>query len=158
VVANPDLKELSRWIKVGSTPVIIADRTDWVTRDEWEISREEHLARLHAWKNDWEVRDPDRFLLHYSNSMTGGKSGAWAKDKRRNILDKEWIQLNLSDVSLFLYAGGEMAYAEFTQRYSSDKLSSVSRKRLYWQLQKDTWRVALEKAQDIPISTNLAQR
>lgn len=158
VVANPDLKELSRWIKVGSTPVIITDRTDWVTREEWKKSREEHMARLFAWKNDWETRDADRFLQHYGTSMTGGKSGTWAKDKRRNILDKEWIKLNLSDISLYLYAGGEMAYAEFTQRYSSDKLSSLSSKRLYWQIQQGAWRVALEKSQDIPTSTKLAQR
>lgn len=158
VVANPDLKELSRWIKVGSTPVIITDRTDWVTRENWEQSRDELLMQLNAWKADWEARDPDRFLRHYSNAMTSGEGNAWAKDKRRNILEKDWIRVSLNDVSLFLYPGGDMAYTEFTQRYSSDKLSSLSSKRLYWRQEKGTWRVALEKAQDIPISTNLAHR
>jgi len=158
VVANPDLKELSRWIKVGSTPVIITDRTDWVARENWEQSRDELLMQLNAWKTDWEARDPDRFLHHYSTAMTSGGSAAWAKDKRRNILEKDWIRVTLSDVSLFLYPGGEMAYTEFTQRYSSDKLSSLSNKRLYWRQEKGVWRVALEKTQDIPISTNLAQR
>lgn len=158
VVANPDLKELSRWIKVGSTPVIITDRTDWVTRESWEQSRDELLMQLNAWKADWEARDPERFLRHYSNAMTSGEGTTWAKDKRRNILEKDWIRVALNDVSLFLYPGGEMAYTEFTQRYSSDKLSSLSSKRLYWRQEKGAWRVALEKTQDIPISTNLAHR
>ncbi len=158
VVANPDLKELSRWIKVGSTPVIIAERTDWISQEEWEQSRDDLLAQLNRWKNDWETRDPDRFLLHYSSNMTSGKGAGWAKDKRRNILDKEWIRINLSDISLFLYGSGDMAYAEFTQSYSSNTLSSVSSKRLYWQKQQGAWRVALERAQDIPISNKLAKR
>jgi hypothetical protein len=51
-----------------------------------------------------------------------------------------------------------MAYAEFTQSYSSNTLSSVSSKRLYWQMQQGTWRVALEKTQDTPTSNKLAQR
>jgi len=158
VIANPDLKELSRWIKVGSTPVIITDRTDWVARDSWEQNRDELLAQLNAWKTDWEARDPERFLRHYSSTMTSGDGAGWARDKRRNILEKDWIRLTLNDVSLFLYPGGEMAYTEFTQRYSSDKLSSLSSKRLYWRQEKGAWRVALEKAQDIPMSTHLAQR
>jgi len=158
VVANPDLKELSRWIKVGSTPVIITDRTDWVARENWEQSRDELLMQLNTWKADWEARDPDQFLHHYSNAMTSGGGAAWAKEKRRNILEKDWIRVTLSDVSLFLYPGGEMAYTEFTQRYSSDKLSSLSSKRLYWRQEKGAWRIALEKTQDTPISANLAQR
>lgn len=158
VVANPDLKELSRWIKVGSTPVIITDRTDWVTRDTWQQERDELLMKLHAWRNDWEARDPDRFLLHYSQAMTSGKGASWAKDKRRNILDKEWIRIGLSDISLFLFNGGKMAYAEFIQHYNSNMLSSYSGKRLYWQLEKGGWRVALEKTYDFPTSPqNLAK-
>jgi murein L,D-transpeptidase YafK len=157
VVANPDLKELTRWIKVGSTPVIISDRTDWVSREDWERNRDELLTQLQSWKSDWEARDADRFLRHYSSAMTNSDAASWAKDKRRNILEKEWIRLTLSDISLFLYPDGEMAYTEFTQRYSSDKLSSFSSKRLYWRQEKGVWRIALEKAQDTPISTTLAQ-
>jgi murein L,D-transpeptidase YafK len=158
VVANPDLKELSRWIKVGSTPVIITDRTDWVTRESWEQSRDDLLAQLYAWKNDWEARDPDRFLRHYSSAMVSGENAGWAKDKRRNILEKDWIRIVMSDIGLFLYPGGDMAYTEFTQRYSSDKLSGLASKRLYWRQEKGAWRVALEKAQDIPMSSAIAQR
>jgi murein L,D-transpeptidase YafK len=158
VVTNPDLKELSRYIKPGSTPIIITDRTDWVSREVWEQNRDEWLKQLHAWRSDWEARDPDRFLRHYSASLTGGSGAAWAREKRRNILEKNWIRLMLSDVGLFLYPGGDMAYAVFTQRYNSDKLSSLSTKEQYWRHEKGAWRVALEKSQDIPISDQLAQR
>lgn len=158
VVTNPDLKELSRWVQVGVTPVVIADRADWVDREAWEQSKSALTASLDAWKSDWESRDPDRFLGHYSASMTTGDSSGWTKSKRRNILDKDWIRLQLQDVSLFLYPGGELAYTEFTQRYESDKLTSTSRKRLYWRQENGEWRIALEKAMEVPASANLALR
>ena len=158
VVANPDLKELSRWIKVGSTPVIITDRTDWVSRPDWELARNELRAQLLDWKDAWEARDPDRFMRRYSSGMTNGEGIGWSKDKRRNILEKDWIRIGLSNISLFLYPGATMAYAEFTQSYSSDKLSNLSNKQLYWKQEKGIWRIALEKSKDIPTSTNVAQR
>ena len=56
----------------------------------------------------------------------------------------------MRDVSLFLYPGGEMAYAEFTQDYASDRLSSTARKQLYWKRQGDDWHIVLERSQDAP--------
>lgn len=158
VVSNPDLKEISRWVQVGVTPVVIADRADWVDRAAWQQSRDELMATLAEWKAAWESRDPDRFLDHYAASMTAGDPRGWVKTKRRNILDKSWIKLQLQDASLFLYPGGDMAYTEFTQRYDSDKLSSVSQKRLYWRHENGLWRIALEKTLDTPTPTLLAQR
>jgi murein L,D-transpeptidase YafK len=149
VVTNPDLKELSRWVQVGVTPVVIADRADWVDRKAWEESRDELRSALGAWKSDWESRDADRFMDHYAASLTAADQRNWVKTKRRNILEKEWIRLQIQDASLFLYPGGEMAYTEFTQRYESDKLSSLSRKRLYWRMENGQWRIALEKAIDV---------
>ncbi|MEW5770440.1 MAG: L,D-transpeptidase family protein [Pseudomonadota bacterium] len=147
VVTNPDLNELSRWIQVGSTPVVIVDRADWVDRAAWERSREALRANLAQWQTDWQARDADRFLDHYSPAFA---RGGWAESKRRNIENKEWIKVGLRDVSLFLYPGGEMAYAEFTQDYASDKLNGTSRKRLYWKPENGRWRIVLEKSIDQP--------
>lgn len=160
VVTNPDLKELSRWVRPGSTPVVIADRTDWVERETWEQARNDLLARLQTWRAAWQMREADRFLNHYERDFLQGAGRAWAESKRRNITDKSWIKVELDDVSLFLYPAAEdgytMAYAEFTQRYSSDRLSSVSRKRLYWRLEEGQWRIVMERTSELP--TRLAQR
>jgi murein L,D-transpeptidase YafK len=158
VVSNPDLKEISRWVQAGATPVVIANRADWVDRETWEQSRDELWSSLASWKTAWESRNPEHFLSHYASALTNGDPQGWVKTKKRNILEKEWIKLQLQDVSLFLYPGGEMAYTEFIQRYDSDKLTSVSRKRLYWRQEGGQWRIALEKALDTPIPNKIAQR
>ncbi len=160
VVTNPDLKEISRWVQPGSTPVVLADRTDWIPREAWEQARQALRERLQSWRDTWEARDADDFLTHYEPDFLRGSGRAWADSKRRNIVDKSWIKVELDDVSLFLYPGVEdgktMAYAEFTQRYSSDRLSSVSRKRLYWRMDEGQWRIVMERTSELP--TRLAQR
>lgn len=158
VVTNPDLKELSRWIDVGNTPVVITQRADWVDRAAWVQTRDELLLRLRDWKEAWEARDPDRFLRHYASELAMRDAPRWLAAKRSNILNKDWIRVELRDVSLFLYPDGDMAYAEFQQDYRSDKLSSQSRKRLFWRLEQGEWRVALETAAESPSSTRLANR
>ncbi|MDP2835121.1 MAG: L,D-transpeptidase family protein [Pseudomonadota bacterium] len=160
VVTNPDLKEISRWVQPGATPVVLAERTDWIDRDTWEQARNDLLAQLQSWQASWQEREADRFLSHYTSNFLKGEGRAWSENKRRNITDKTWIKVELEDISLFLYPGTEdgkpMAYAEFTQRYSSDRLSSVSRKRLYWQQDANHWRIVMEKTSELP--TQLTQR
>ena len=148
VVTNPDLNELSQWIQVGITPVVIVDRADWVDRATWERNREQLQAELTQWQKDWQSRDANRFLDHYAPEFLQGNGRGWAESKRRNIENKDWIKLDVRDTSLFLYPGGEMAYTEFTQDYASDRLASTTRKQLYWKLQEGTWRIVLEKSQD----------
>lgn len=160
VVTNPDLKEISRWVQPGATPVVIADRTDWIDHEAWEKARNELMAQLQSWQASWQEREPEQFLGHYATAYLRGEGRAWADSKRRNITDKAWIKVELKDISLFLYPGSEngnpVAYAEFTQRYSSDRLSSVSRKRLYWRLDDGHWHIVMEKTSELPIQ--LAQR
>jgi len=156
VVTNPDLKEISRWVQPGATPVVLADRTDWIDRAAWEKARSELMARLQSWQASWQEREAERFLDHYGRDFLRGEGRSWAETKRRNITDKAWIKVDLEDISLFLYPGSDMAYAEFTQRYSSDRLSSVSRKRLYWRLDEGRWHIVMEKTSELP--THLAKR
>ena len=156
VVTNPDLKEISRWVQPGSTPVVIADRTDWVDREAWEKTRNDLLTRLQTWQATWQTREADRVLGHYATAFLRGEGRGWAESKRTNITTKAWIKVDLEDVSLFLYPGANMAYTEFTQRYNSDRLSSVSRKRLYWRMDEGQWRIVMEKTSELP--SRLAQR
>ncbi|HNQ03256.1 MAG TPA: L,D-transpeptidase family protein [Thiobacillaceae bacterium] len=155
-VTNPDLNELSQYIQIGVTPIVITERADWVTREEWERSREDLREELAQWRMDWQTRDASRFLTHYAPEFLQGSG--WAESKRRNIENKTWIKVGLRDASIFLYPGGDMAYAEFTQDYFSDRLSSVSRKQMYWKRHTDGWRIVLEKSRGMSDRTQLVTR
>lgn len=153
VVTNPDLNELGRYIQVGVTPMIIADHTEWVDPVTWEASRQEILALLDMWRTDWEGRDVQRFFRHYSPELL---KDDWAASKQRNIENKQWIRVDLSDISLFLYPDANLAVTTFVQHYASDRFSTSTLKRLYWRLDNGQWRIALEKG--LPAPTQVASR
>lgn len=153
VLANPDLSDLGQYIDVGKTPIMIADRTEWVDPVSWEIQRQEILTVLDQWRTDWEAREVSRFLRHYVPETL---DKTWAANKRRNIENKAWIRVGLSDVSVFLYPDARLAVTTFTQSYSSDSYSNTTLKRLYWHLDDGQWRIAME--QSLPVNTQLAAR
>ncbi|TCS72928.1 murein L,D-transpeptidase YafK [Sulfuritortus calidifontis] len=147
VLTNPDLTEIGQWLKPG-TPFVITDRVEWLERERWLDQRQKLMDKLAHWKGDWENRDPEHFLKHYAPSFLQGQGKGWAEAKRRNLTDKTWIRVALSEMNLYLYAGDEMAVAEFQQDYASDKLSDATRKRLYLKQDAGDWRIVLEKAVD----------
>ncbi len=147
VVPNPDLAEIGQWLRLG-TPIVIADRIEWLDRSSWNQLRQDILGKLEGWKHDWESRDAARFLAHYSADFLKNEAPGWADAKRRNIDNKDWIRLGLSEASLYFYPGGDLVVATFRQDYSSDKFNSAGRKRLYLRLEEGRWRIVLERTLD----------
>jgi murein L,D-transpeptidase YafK len=146
VVANPDYQELNQYIQPGNTPVVIAERTDWLDRDEWLKARRDIMSAVIAWKTAWQKQDVDRYLDFYSQDFLKRAGSGWVAKKRQNILQKNWIRIGLSDINLFLYPGNDLAVMNFTQDYDSDKHRDLTRKRFYLKQDNGEWRIALESS------------
>lgn len=152
VFANSDFTELARYIEPGVTPVVIAERMEWLPEAEWLAARSNLLAKLDNWKADWERLDQDGFLTHYSARFLSSEGRGWVESKRRNIGNKDWIKLHLSDISLFLHSSDNLAVVTFNQNYDSNSFRSMSRKRLHLALEEGEWRIALERSlQSLPL-------
>jgi murein L,D-transpeptidase YafK len=148
VVTNPDWKEIARYITPDKTPLVIVDHSDWLDRDAWLAKRNELLGVLNNWKDDWQKLDANDYLAHYSPDYLSNLGAGWVTGKQKNITQKSWIRVELTDVSLFQYSDGnsDMAVFNITQRYNSDKLSDVTRKQIYLRQEQGQWRIAYEKA------------
>ncbi|MFA5081139.1 MAG: L,D-transpeptidase family protein [Hydrogenophilaceae bacterium] len=146
VVANPDYREIARFIQPNATPIVIADQTEWLDRTAWLATRKEIMTAIEAWQSDWQHQNADRFLSRYTDRFLSRAGRAWADSKRKNIVQKSWIRVGLSELSLFLYPSDDLAVLNFTQTYDSDTHRDVTRKRLYLKLDNRQWRIALEKS------------
>lgn len=145
VLANPDYQEIRRYIVPNKTPIVIAERTEWLDREAWQAARREILDAVDGWVADWQRLDADGYLNRYSSDFLDRAGRAWVDNKRRNIAQKNWIRVSLTDVSLFLYPSSDLAVLSFTQVYDSDKLRDVTQKRFYLKQERRQWRIALEK-------------
>jgi len=120
-----------------------------VKPDEVANLRAELAVAIESWRHDWESRDTDSYLSHYSKKFTsnGLNFSKWATQKRQINVAKNWIKVQVTDMSLLLYPGKqEMVVATFAQDYASNNLSNRMQKRQYWIREDNTWRIVLEGA------------
>lgn len=149
VLANDDLQALEKYLQLGTTPMVIANSVEWVPVEELTRLRAELLQHLERWRGDWESRDTEVYLAHYSKSFSanGVSRSQWAAQKRQINAAKGWIRVGVSDVSLMLYPGERsLAVATFAQDYASSNLSNQMKKRQYWIKEDGRWKILFEGA------------
>ncbi|MFT5131978.1 MAG: murein L,D-transpeptidase YafK [Gammaproteobacteria bacterium] len=148
IVSNDDLNTIAPYMQKGKTPVILTDNIDWISKDDWKLRQSEFDEYVEQWRKDWESRDADLYLSHYSRKYSGlGKDyNSWVAYKRRVNPTKQFIKIGISDKSMFLYPGEEaLLVVTFEQDYTSDNIKRRFVKRQYWQMDKDgEWRIVYE--------------
>jgi murein L,D-transpeptidase YafK len=149
VLSNSDLDLVAKHLQIGLTPVIISAEVEWVSTSEWATERDEFLAEIEAWRLDWESRNTDKFLSHYSRKFSSGNQSfeGFAKQKRTVNAGKSWVKIELSDISAFRSPGREeLVEVIFNQTYRSNSSSNAMKKRQYWQREGNGWRIVFEGA------------
>lgn len=146
-LTNEDLVAIGRHVQVGVTPVIISPQVEWVDAGAGQQTRDALHKSIEQWRSDWETRDTDKYLQHYSEKFSAGKVdyAAWAQQKRGVNAGKSWIKVKVDNVSMFLYPGNDdLAVVTFDQDYASSNVSNKMRKRQYWQREGGNWRIVHE--------------
>lgn len=149
VLANEDLDDLEKYLQLGQTPVIITQNVEWADRKSVAQLRAGLLEGLEGWRRDWESRDTETYLRHYSTQFAGGGAGLrqWSAQKRQVNSSKTWIKVGVSDTSMILYPGGStLAVVTFEQDYTSSNLNNKMRKRQYWVREGERWKILYEGA------------
>tara|TARA_B110000046_G_C13022815_1_gene412160 strand:+ start:2016 stop:3224 length:1209 start_codon:yes stop_codon:yes gene_type:complete len=148
IVSNQDLNALLPYVKKDNTPVIISDLIDWITKQEWKKRRGNYALFVETWRRDWESRNVDLYLRHYSKKYSGlGKDyNSWVEYKRRVNPSKKFIKVNITDKSIFLYPGEyQLMVVTFVQDYASDNFRRKFTKQQYWRMEDDgRWRIIYE--------------
>jgi histidinol-phosphate/aromatic aminotransferase/cobyric acid decarboxylase-like protein len=138
---------VGRYLQIGLTPVIIADEVEWADASAVQAERASLAQAIERWRTDWESRDTERYLSHYSARFTSGKETAatWAAHKRKVNASKSYIKVGLAQVSMFRYPReGDFVVVNFEQDYKSDSLANKMRKRQYWVKEGARWKILYE--------------
>ena len=149
VLANPDLESLGARLQIGLTPVVIADEVEWVDAAALEAERSGLAAAIEQWRADWQSRDTERYLAHYSPRFASGRLdyAAWSAHKRKVNAAKSWIKVGLGRVTMLRYPQErDVVVVTFDQDYRSSGLSNVMKKRQYWMKENGRWQILYEGA------------
>jgi murein L,D-transpeptidase YafK len=147
-LANADLLELKPYLVPGETPVVFAEKLNWLDRDAIWDARADFLQHVEDWRARWSALDTDGYLAYYADDFEtdGMGKAAFAAHKRRVNAGKASVDVQLSDVDLFRYPGPEeLMLATFTQHYRSDNFNLSTRKEQYWRRDSENrWRIVKE--------------
>ena len=143
--------------------MVVARSVNWVSRDSWIERRQAVLDLLSNWVLDWESLDHERYQSNYSRqglNAFGRSFESWDQHKRWVNRNKQWVDVNYANLSIFSYPGEEnLLLMQFEQSYRSDNYNVDSTKELYWSNSGGQWRIVYEgkrafPAADGPVAAN----
>ena len=144
---NEDLRVLEDYLKIGM-PVIFAENDEWVDLESAEQTESNLLASLEAWRQDWESKNNNDYLNHYSAEFKteSHNINTWSNYKRRVNSSKKFINVQVDEPIIYGYPGEkDMVQVKFVQHYSSDNYRGKVLKQLFWKKQTDgRWKITYE--------------
>ncbi|WP_410499196.1 L,D-transpeptidase family protein [Chitinibacter sp. S2-10] len=148
VLTNEEMLNVAEYLQIGTTPVIVTPKVQWLTRKQWQERQTAANAKIEQWRSAWESLDTERYLNFYGTqfiSAEGLDLRTWRQQKRQVNTGKKWSKIALSDLSIFAVTGdAPQIVATFEQNYTSNNLENKMRKRLYWQPDNGSWRISWE--------------
>ena len=148
VASNSTLQELKKFITPGNTPIILKKEVIWITKSKWDKNNQEIKKILKKWKESWESLNPYTFISQHSIDFQSKKHNFEKRVSHilRIMSSKSFIDVEIEDINIFFYPDKkEIIYTDFKQNYKSNNFSSSTRKKLFWQYEKDgNWRIIHE--------------
>lgn len=145
VLANDDLEQLLRQIEPIGTPVVIADKLQWVTPAGASQERRAALDLLESWRRAKSAADLPRLASFYSARFVSGTTDLvqWLQGLEREVASFGVRNTQLKDVSVLSWRDqGEILVVTFGE--VRDGLRSGPVKRQYWGKEGGEWKIFFE--------------
>lgn len=145
-----DISLVEKNIDFYQTPVVITKSFAWENKESREKEFEELFEQVKKWQENWQRKSESFFSLYSSKAYIEGKKSFLAFYKYKQSLFKRyaWIDVYLEDIRFL--SGPDYKVSYFKQYFRSPNLTSVGIKRLYWQKEKDTWKIVGEEWRPLP--------
>lgn len=149
VVTNDlDLKDISKFVELKKTPIIIVETAKFLLKDTWEKEKAEIAQVIQTWSNAWISKNFNDYINQYSSEEFVDKvRGPFKqfKNYKMNIFSiKDNPEIEFSDLSILMEK--DYVVATMKQNYASKLVRDIGKKVLY--LKKDSnynWKIVGEE-------------
>ncbi len=148
VTANSDLIDISRYIELERTPIVVLHEIPFLSKDAWLTKKQKVENTISQWLTSWRAEDIDGFIDTYHKTFKDPRKGSLSnfKNYKRAVFaapGKPEIQL----YDLSLLQSGEYIMATFKQAYKSTTIEDLGRKTIYlkqdeyynWKIVSENW-------------------
>ncbi len=145
VVRNEVIKEVTQYIKLLKTPIIIQDETELANPDDMKKLSEATTKMIEQWRTAWETKNIDDYIGFYDQDFTSNSMDVKKWKTFKTALNKTYkeIKVNFSKPMIFAYKN--YAIARFLQAYRSDQHEDFGEKLVYLKKHGDTYKILGEE-------------
>ena len=148
VISNQNLKQIKKTANIISMPIILAEKVEWLAREDWQMRRNEMLSALKQWQEDWQSLNIERYLSHYSAEYTDAKMDyeKLLAVTRKNAKRKSFVKVNIANIDIMTYAHlpHPTVSVFFDQEYNSNNYKTAYRKQQLWRFEGNQWKIVYE--------------
>lgn len=147
VVRNDVILDISQYVKLGRTPILIQDHLDTIPTKDMAKASADVAQWLESWRANWEAKDIDSYIQNYASEFHSlhMNRNQWRTYKKRLASAYKSIRVRLSKPAV--YVDRTHAVVRFIQQYESDMISDLGEKVLYlkrgtdggYQIVGETW-------------------
>ncbi|MFL5784241.1 MAG: L,D-transpeptidase family protein [Bacteriovoracaceae bacterium] len=147
VVQNADLKDVSQYIEIGHTPIIVVQDIFHLNKSSWERNRKDLHETVQKWSKAWQEKDFDNYIAAYDKDRfwdrSKGKYESFKAYKKAVFSNPGKPVINFNFISIM--ANEKYAVVTLEQDYHSATINDTGKKTLY--LMKDLnydWKIVGE--------------
>ena len=152
VLSNNDLVEIKNILNTTGTPIILSNlsiaKLNLRTDDDIKEDQNRILNSLEKWKRSWMSANYIEYINFYSNEAIYNNSiyQKWTRTKKTVLKKSKNIKISLSNISIYEYPSNheQLRIVFFNQAYSSNLISSTTKKKQIWKEDNGEWRIIYE--------------
>jgi murein L,D-transpeptidase YafK len=153
VAVDKDLKEISQYIDLANTPIIIVQNLYFESKSNWNKNKAAISNVITNWMKSWQQKDFKSYISSYSPTefkhSRRGRYQAYKNYKRSVFSRTDTPNIVFEDLSIL--HNGEYVVATMVQNYSSPLIKDVGRKTLYLKKDKNyQWKIVSEEWSKLP--------
>lgn len=148
VTANNDLIDVSKYLELNKTPIIIVQDLVYLNEKTFETQRNDIKKTVDSWLVAWRNKDAESYMSFYHPIEFKDSKGNYAQYKayKKAVFSNPGkTQIDLKHVSIL--QSKNYAVATFTQDYQSKTINDIGRKILYlrqddgynWKIVSEVW-------------------
>lgn len=147
VVQNQDLKDISEFIELDHTPIIVVQDVHFLSKSTWERNRKDLSDAVQKWATAWQKKDFDGYINSYDkDQFYDKKHGSYQgyKNYKKAVFSRaDSPEIKLDFISIM--SNDQYAVVHLQQDYRSPVINDTGKKTLY--LKKDNnydWKIVGE--------------
>jgi len=149
VVVNEDMIEISKYVSMETTPIVIEDEIRYASDASRQQLEKAMSDLVSQWKNAWQTKNIEKYISLYSErfKFDGMNKTEWKQYKQK--LNRRYSRIDVTVTDLDIILHDDYAVVVFIQRYQSNMFKSKGVKRLYMVPENNGWKIIGEEWQEI---------